>query len=295
MPAAAARHSDWNVKDHVPVEQFLIQAHRGAGELAPENTLAAFELGWKLNCAAESDLRTTSDGVIVAFHDENFARVVKGVDAQMARQGVKDVTFDELSKLDVGAWKGSEFVGRHVSRLTDVYSLMKGHPERRLYLDIKNVDLEQAAREVKEFGVEKQVILASTKYPIVRKWKTLIPQGQTLLWMGGTEEALNGRFDELRKAKFADVTQIQIHVHLKGDVGDVKRDSVDPFQESDAFLIDKGNEIRSHGILFQTLPYGGSTAEVYWKLLDLGVMSFATDHPDVTWEAVRNYYAQERK
>src|SRR5207248_1069694 len=81
MPATSAQRSDWNVKDHVPLEKFLIQAHRGAGELAPENTLAAFELGWKLNCAAEADLRTTSDGVIVAFHDENFARVVKGVDA----------------------------------------------------------------------------------------------------------------------------------------------------------------------------------------------------------------------
>ena len=28
---------------------------------------------------------------------------------------------------------------------------------------------------------------------------------------------------------------------------------------------------------------------VYWKLLDLGVRSFATDHPEVTLEALRNY------
>src|SRR5437762_9375969 len=99
-----------------PINQFIIQAHRGAGELAPENTLEAFELGWKLGCVAEADLRTTSDGVIVAFHDEDFSRVVKGIDPAMAKLGVKDVTFEQLSKLDVGAWKGETFLGRHVSQ-----------------------------------------------------------------------------------------------------------------------------------------------------------------------------------
>ena len=35
----------------------------------------------------------------------------------------------------------------------------------------------------------------------------------------------------------------------------------------------------------------GDTGFELWKLLDLGVMSFATDHPDVTWDAVKQYYA----
>jgi hypothetical protein len=70
---------------------------------------------------------------------------------------------------------------------------------------------------------------------------------------------------------------------------------VNPFAESDAFLIARGEELRKHGILFQTLPYGGSTPGVYAKLLDLGLMSFAVDHPDVTWEAVKTYYAAEEK
>jgi hypothetical protein len=29
---------------------------------------------------------------------------------------------------------------------------------------------------------------------------------------------------------------------------------------------------------------------VYWKLLDLGVMSFASDHPDVTRKAIADYF-----
>src|SRR4029079_18431688 len=97
---------------------------------------------------------------------------------------------------------------------------------------------------------------------------------------------LEKRFEELRQANFADVTQIQIHTHVIDG---------QKLAESDQFLIDKGNEIRAHGILFQSLPYGGSSKEVYCKLLDLGVMSFATDHPDVTWQAIPEYYARDRK
>jgi hypothetical protein len=34
-----------------------------------------------------------------------------------------------------------------------------------------------------------------------------------------------------------------------------------------------------------------NSGKVYWQLLDLGVASFATDHPNVILKAVRDYYA----
>ena len=37
---------EWTVRGNLPPEKFVIQSHRGAGVLAPENTLEAFELGW---------------------------------------------------------------------------------------------------------------------------------------------------------------------------------------------------------------------------------------------------------
>ncbi|MDQ3439284.1 MAG: hypothetical protein M3478_02920 [Planctomycetota bacterium] len=288
--SASPKKSGWTARGYIAIDQFVIQSHRGAGELAEENTPEAFELGWKLNTIPEADVRTTKDGVIVAFHDKNFARVVKDASEELKKQGVEHLTFAELQKLDVGSWKGEQFAGRRVSRMSDIFALMKGKPERKLYLDIKQVDFPQLAGEVKAAGIESQVILASTKYDQIRQWRKLIPQGRTLLWMGGTEEKLRARLDELRKTEFADVSEVQIHTHLKGEAADVKRDSIDPFKESDAFLIEAGNELRSRGLLFQTLPYGGSTKEIYWKLLDLGLMSFATDHPDVTWDAVKAYY-----
>jgi len=288
----APPRSAWNVRDHISLVQFVIQSHRGAGELAPENTLEAFELGWKLGTYPEADLRTTKDGVIVAFHDDDFSRVVKGISPEKAKQGVADVTFAELSRLDVGAWKGDQFAGRKVSRMTEVFARMKNRPERHLYLDIKNVDLTQLAGEVKEAGVQRQVVLASSKHATLREWKALVPEADTLLWMGGTEEAKRAQIAALRRSNFAGITQLQAHVRFPGDAKDVK--AGEPFSPSRAFLIELSRELAGRGILFQTLPYGATNAATYWQLMDLGLASFATDHPEVTLQAVRDYYAQPR-
>jgi len=286
--ATQSRETDsaaqWTVRGHIPPEKFIIQSHRGAGELAPENTIEAFELGWKLGTVPESDLRTTKDGVIVAFHDANFKRVVKGASPELQKKGVKDVTFAELSKLDVGAWKGEGFVGRHVSKMSEVFALMRGKPERRLYLDIKNVDLKQLAALVREQDVGGQVILASTVYDVIREWKRLVPEGQTLHWMGGTEADLQKRLEVLRAASFQDITQLQVHVRLNTNSA-----STESFDLSRKFLRSVGDELRQHGVLYQSLPWDVAEPKVYWQLLDLGVMSFATDHPDVTLKAVRDY------
>lgn len=292
--ALAQEKASWSVRDQQPIDQFVVQAHRGAGELSEENTLEAFELGWSLHCIPEADVRTTKDGVIVAFHDANFARVVKDVTPEMAKQGVKDLTLAELRKLDVGSWKGTEFTGRQTPTMADVFALMRKDPTRRVYLDWKDADLPQLAALVKKEGVEGQVIFASTLYPKLRQWKQLSPESQTLLWMRGDDAKLAQRFEELRATNFADVTQLQIHVHLARDADKIKRTDANPFAESDAFLIARGDELRKQGILYQTLPYGGASQAIYLKLLDLGFMSFATDHPHVTWDAVKSYYAESK-
>lgn len=287
QPAPDNRQAAWNVRSNLALAGFIIQSHRGAGELAPENTLGAFELGWKLGTVPESDLRTTSDGVIVAFHDPDFQRVVKDASPELLKKGVADVTFAELSKLDVGSWKGGQFEGRHVSKMSDVFALMTGRPERRLYLDIKNVDLTQLAAEVNAAHVGPQVILASTHYEVIQQWKKLIPDSQTLLWMGGTEKQLGKRIADLHAANFAGVTQLQIHIHLN-----TKSAAAEPFTLSCQFLKTTGNEVRSHGIVYQALPYDTVDPKVDWQLLDLGFDSFATDHPDITLKAVRDYHAR---
>src|SRR5512139_3141338 len=76
-----------------------IVAHRGASADAPENTLAAFKLGYQQNADAdECDIYLTKDGKIVVMHDGNTART-SGVTNKIATQ-----TFAQLRKLEVGQW-----------------------------------------------------------------------------------------------------------------------------------------------------------------------------------------------
>jgi len=261
----------------------IIQSHRGAGDIAPENTLPTFELGWRLGTVPEADVRLSSDGVPVAFHDDTFARLVKDAPPELRTKGIHDLTCDELSRLDVGAWKGPGFAGQRIPRIADVFAAMRGRPQRWLYLDIKNVPLEQLAALAREYRVERQVIVASTKYDQVRQWKRLVPESQTLLWMGGTQKALARRIDELRTTDFADVTQLQIHVKV------TDLNAAEPFTPDSAFLKSVAGELRPRGILFQTLPQGSRDPAVYHRLMDVGVQSFATDDPETTVRAVRSY------
>lgn len=281
--------SDWNVRDHIPLAEITVQSHRGAGELAPENTIEAFRLAWKLGTVPEADLRTTKDGVVVAFHDAHFNRVVKDADSDLKAKGIPDLAWADVRRLDVGAWKGEEYVGCRVPCIADILALLVERPERRLYLDIKDVDLTCLAAMVREAGVESQVIVASTDYAFVRRWKKLAPTAGTLHWMGGSEEILAGRLQELREVKFEGITQLQIHIRTH------ETDGVEVLSPSESFLVETGRELREHGILFQSLPWGRSDAPVYWQLMDLGVASFATDYPDATMKAIREYYAMKRR
>ena len=54
-------------------------AHRGAGKLAPENTLAAFKLGYSHGYRMfECDVKLSADGVPFLLHDATLERTSNG-------------------------------------------------------------------------------------------------------------------------------------------------------------------------------------------------------------------------
>ena len=169
---------------------FIIQSHRGAGNLAPDNSLLGFKLAWHIGTIPEADPRSTRDGVLVAFHDNNLRRLAPDADPAIIDKSVNDLRWDVVSKLDVGSYMAPKYAGIHIPRISDVLDEMKGHPERWLYLDIKKLPLEKLADLVRERGLDGQVIMASTKYDEIRRWKQLLPKSHTLHWMGGPEEAV---------------------------------------------------------------------------------------------------------
>jgi glycerophosphoryl diester phosphodiesterase len=84
-------------------------AHRGAGKLAPENTLAAFRLGASYGYRAfECDVKLSADGVPFLLHDATLERTTSG------RGPAATLTWSELARLDAGGWHGRTFAGEPV-------------------------------------------------------------------------------------------------------------------------------------------------------------------------------------
>lgn len=98
---------------HWPYPRWI--AHRGAGKLAPENTLAAFRLGASLGYRAyECDVKLSADGVPFLLHDTELERTTDG----QGRAG--DRPWSELSRLDAGRWHGRAFAGETLPTLAAI-------------------------------------------------------------------------------------------------------------------------------------------------------------------------------
>ena len=84
-----------------------VQGHRGARGLAPENTLAAFDLALTLGVdTLELDTVLTRDDVVVVSHDTslnpNFTRDGTGGYIEAPGPAIRSLTFAELQRFDVG-------------------------------------------------------------------------------------------------------------------------------------------------------------------------------------------------
>lgn len=87
-------------------------AHRGAGKLAPENTMAAFRLGAQHGYRMfECDAKLSADGVVFLMHDATLDRTTNGT-------GVGgDRNWSELSQLDAGGWHSRAYAGEPLPTL----------------------------------------------------------------------------------------------------------------------------------------------------------------------------------
>jgi glycerophosphoryl diester phosphodiesterase len=84
-------------------------AHRGAGRLAPENTLAAFRVGAAHGFRAfECDVKLSADGVPFLLHDATLERTTSG------RGPAAALAWSELSRLDAGGWHGRTWAGEPI-------------------------------------------------------------------------------------------------------------------------------------------------------------------------------------
>jgi len=106
-------------------------AHRGAGRLAPENTLAAFRLGASHGYRMfECDVKLSADGVPFLLHDSTLERTTNGPPLGGTTSRVAgDHSWGALSQLDAGSWHSRTFAGEALPSFENVarYCLSNGY------------------------------------------------------------------------------------------------------------------------------------------------------------------------
>lgn len=154
--------------------QFIIAAHRGASAYAPENTMAAFDLAVKMGAhCIECDVQFSKDEKVVVFHDSDVQRTTNG-------QGlVKDLTFDELKKLDAGFWFSDSFKNERIPALEQLLDFAKS--KICLNIEIKPTkaasSIVQAVMQlVRKHKMQEYCILSSFDINIVKTLTSEAPE-----------------------------------------------------------------------------------------------------------------------
>ncbi len=217
----------------------LVIAHRGASGLAPENTVAAFDLGIALGAdGVELDVHLSADGVPVVMHDARVDRTTDGTGA------VSRLTVDQLQSLDAGSWFERRLIRRPrvramarrvsaeagdairtpsreaVPTLEAVLSLLATAGLERIYVELKgNPASRQALLEavvtlVRRLRVERPVTLLSFDHAIVRRAKEIAGDTRTAATFPAKGIGLTSTRSILRAAGTAHVDEVALHFGL---------------------------------------------------------------------------------
>ena len=145
--------------------RFIALAHRGGAMLAQnlgiENTLKAFGNAHALGFDyLETDVHLTKDGRLIAFHDDDLARVA-------GRTGrIRDLTFSELRDIRIG----------FRAQIPTFTELLEALPNARFNVDLKAPGTGPAlAGIIKKQGAEDRVCVGSFSLRRIREFRRLMP------------------------------------------------------------------------------------------------------------------------
>lgn len=97
-------------------------AHRGAGKLAPENTLAALRRGAEFDYRMfEFDVKLSADNALVLMHDPLLNRTTN------ASGRLAAATLADLARIDAGSWHSAQYAGESVPTLERVAAWLRAN------------------------------------------------------------------------------------------------------------------------------------------------------------------------
>lgn len=193
-------------------ENLLIVAHRGGGDLAAENSLLGLKRAIEEGASwSEIDVQRTKDGHYVIHHDSSFSRLTG------EKRRAQEMTLAEIKQLRLKDHFDSSRAPQAVATLEEMLDLAKGKIGLFIELKGKTADermVEDVVTMVKARGMEKEVVILSLDYPLIRYLEANHPElesGFLYFFAFGQQEALEGDWlvMEEREATPAKVEALQ--------------------------------------------------------------------------------------
>ena len=176
-PAVLHDTTNHTLSPQLRAVQFI--GHRGANEGIPENTVAAFRhaIVNRMDCV-ELDVRLTSDGEVVVFHDQTMARMTSG----KVVKGVEETAFKDLPVLkpqDKRQVTAGDEETHRIPRFKEVLTLLDENPNLCMIVEFKE-DSNETIRQVHTLiqAYRGRIIWFSLKGPInvkLRQYDPAIP------------------------------------------------------------------------------------------------------------------------
>ncbi len=144
-------------------EKILIFGHRGASNIAPENTMKAFKKAIELGANyVEFDVHLSKDEEIIIMHDGNTLRTT-------GRAGlIKNMTLKELKQLDAGD-------GEQIPTLDELITLARG--KIGLQLEIKAPKMtNKIVDAIRNTGLIDSTIISAFNYSELLKIQEIEPE-----------------------------------------------------------------------------------------------------------------------
>ncbi len=158
--------------------QTKIIAHRGFSDIAPENTLIAFQKAIETGADYfELDVHQTKDGILVVIHDKTINRT-----SSNSKTGkINNLNFSELHSVRVGLSSkfGEEYNNEKIPTLKEALELAKG--KIKVCVELKADKIEnQVVELLNELDMIDQVIVFAFNDKSLVNIKKLNPEIKTL-------------------------------------------------------------------------------------------------------------------
>lgn len=236
-------------------------AHRGFSRDGLENSMQAFKDAAALGFGyVETDVHTTSDGVVVLFHDETLDRVTDGHGA------IKDHTYAELQQVKIG--------GREPIPTLD--ELLTALPEACINIDIKDAFSILPLKDVldRHDAYDRVCITAFSD-------KRLLAFQALLSDRGPTNSA-----GMLRVGAFVVLGRLGLDWPLRWILRGIDALQV-PVKYGRIRIVTARSVARAHRLGLQMHVWTVNEAAVMTELLDLGVDGVMTDRADLLAEIMQ--------